>query len=120
HRRGKVRRTEIESVVEPHHILDRVDGHAALADFSENAVRVAINPVKCRAVECGAESMCALMRGKKMKTLVRVLGQHQTGEQTGRLLSLQDLLVNLATGRVRPIRHRTDSSDRRTGRLAVF
>ena len=62
HRRRKIRRTKIESVVEPHHVFDRVDRDPAFADFSENTVRVAVDPVKCRTVERGAQSMRPLMR----------------------------------------------------------
>jgi len=85
HRRGKIRRTKIEPVVKPHHVFDRIDGHAALADFPEDAVRVAVDSIKCRAVERGAQSFRALMGAEKMKTLICVLGQHQTREQPRRL-----------------------------------
>src|SRR5439155_3290069 len=95
HRRRKIRRAEIEPVVETHHVFDRVDRDTALANFSENAVRVAVDAIKCRTIECGAESMRSLVAGQVMETLVRVLGQHQTGAQTGRLLPLRHSLVDL-------------------------
>ena len=38
HRGGKIRRAEIEAGVEPLHVLDGVDRHAALADLAEHAV----------------------------------------------------------------------------------
>ena len=78
HRRGEIRRAKIESVVEPHHVFDSVDRHAAFADFAEDAVCVAVDSVKCRAIKRRAEPMRALMLGQIMKTLVRVLSQHQT------------------------------------------
>jgi hypothetical protein len=53
-----------------------IAGHAALADFSENAVRVAVDAIKCRSIEGGAESVSALMPGQIMETFVRVFGQH--------------------------------------------
>ena len=61
HRGGKIRRAEIKSVVKPHHVFDGVDRHAALANFSENAVGIAVDPVKCRPIECRAKPMGALV-----------------------------------------------------------
>ena len=76
HRRGKIRRTEVEAVVEPHHVLDGVNRHTAFADFSKNAVGVAVDAVKCRAIERGAEPMRPLVLRQIMEPLVRIFGQH--------------------------------------------
>src|SRR5207244_3232346 len=95
HRRREIRRAEIEPVVETHHVFDRVDRDTALANFSKNAVLIAVDAVKCRTIECGAEPMRSLVAGQVMETLVRVLRQHQTGEQTGWLFRLRHSLVDL-------------------------
>ena len=61
HRGGKIRRAKIKSIVKPHHVFDRVDRHTALANFSENAVRIAVEPIKCRSIESRAKPMGALV-----------------------------------------------------------
>src|SRR5205085_12588802 len=71
HRGGAIWRAEIESVVEPDHVLDGVDRDAALADLAEDSRRIGIDAVKRRAVECGAEAFRPLMTTEEMKTLVR-------------------------------------------------
>jgi hypothetical protein len=93
HRCGKNRGAEVEAVVEPDHVFDGVDRDAAFTDFSEHAVCVAIDAVQCRSIECRAEAMCALVLCQIMKTLVGILGQHQTGKQTRRLFCLRNFLV---------------------------
>ena len=77
HRGGKIRRSEIESVVKPHHVFDGVDRDAALADLAENAVGIAVEPVKCRSIERRAEAMRALVAREKMEPLVRVFSEHR-------------------------------------------
>ena len=88
HRGGEIRRAEIEAIVEPHHVFDGVDRHAAFTDFAENAVRIAIDAVKRRPIERGAEALRALVRAEEMESLVRVFREHQAGEQARRLLGL--------------------------------
>src|SRR5262249_23532272 len=61
HRRGEIGRAEVEAIVKPHHVLDRVYSHAAFADFPKDAVRVAVDSVKGWAVERCAEPMGSLM-----------------------------------------------------------
>ena len=80
----KFGRADFETIVEPDHVLDRVNGDAAFPDLAHHALGVRIDPVKRRSVEGGAETFRALMRAQKMETLVRVLREHQTGEETGR------------------------------------
>ena len=65
HRGGEIRRAQIEAVVEPDHVLDGVDRHAALADLAEDAGRVAVDAVKRRPVERGAEALRALVRAQE-------------------------------------------------------
>ncbi len=96
HGRGKIRRTKVKPVVEPHHVFHRVDGHAAFADFSENAVRIAVQPVKGGAIKRRAQAMGALVAREIVKALVRVLGQHQAGEQTRGLFGLRNFPVVFA------------------------
>ena len=86
HRCRKIRRAELEAIVEPYDVFHRVDCDSALADFSENAVGIGIDPVEGWSIEGGAETFRALMRAQEMETLVRVLSQHQAGEQTSRFL----------------------------------
>src|SRR5206468_7858612 len=85
HRRGEIRRSKIESVVEPHHVFHSVDRHAAFADLAEYSICVAVDAIKSRAIKCRTKAMRALVSRQIMKTLIRVLRQHQTGEQTRRL-----------------------------------
>ena len=92
HRCRKIRRAEIKPIVEAHHVLDRIDGHAALPDFSENPIRIAIDPIERRPIERGAEPMSALMSGQIMKAFVRVFGEHQAREQSRWFFGLRQRL----------------------------
>ena len=80
----KAGRTHVEPVVEAHHVFVGVDGETAFADFSEDAVRVAVDAVKGRPVEGRAEARAALVTGEIMKTLVRIFGQTEAGEEARR------------------------------------
>src|SRR5262249_28102076 len=95
----KIRRTEIKTIVKADHVFDRIDRHAALADFSRDTIGVAIDAVERRAIERGAEPVRALMLGQIMKTLVGVLGEHQAGEQTRWLFGLRQWRPRWALGR---------------------
>jgi hypothetical protein len=86
HGGGEIRCAQLEAVVKADHILDRIDRHAAFADFSKNTICVAVDTVKSRAVKGGAKTLRALMRAQKMETLVGVLREHEAGEQTRRFL----------------------------------
>src|SRR5205085_11100456 len=79
---------EIESIVEPDHVLDGVDRDAALSDLAEDSRCIGVDAVKRRTVECGAEPFRPLMTTEEMETLVRVFRQHETGRQTRRLFRL--------------------------------
>ena len=96
HRGGEIRRAEIEAVVEPDHVLDRVDRHAAFADLAEDAGGIAVDAVKRRPVERRAEALRALVRAEEMETLVRVFREHQAGEEARRLFRLLRLRAVLA------------------------
>ena len=89
HRCRKIRRAEIKAIIEPYHVFDRVDGHAALPDFSEDPIRVAIDAIERRPIERGTEPVRALMPGQIMKTLVGILGEHQAREQSRRFFGLR-------------------------------
>src|SRR5215472_14540412 len=89
-------RAEIESVIEPHHVFDSVDRDAAFADLPEDAIRIAVDAVKCGAVKRGAESLRALMPCEVMKTFVGVLSEHQSREQARRFLGLRDFSIRRA------------------------
>ena len=88
HRGGKIRRADIEAVVKPDHVFDGVDRDAAFADLAEDAVGVAVDAVKRRPVERGAETLRTLVRAEKMEPLVRIFREHQTRRKAGRLLRL--------------------------------
>ncbi len=62
--------------IETLHILNGVNGHAALAHLTEHAVGVAVQAVKRRAIERRAEPMRALVARQIMEPLVRILSQH--------------------------------------------
>ncbi len=83
HRGGKIRRAHFEPVVEPDHVLDRVDRDAALADFAHHAVGIRVDAVERRAIESGAETFRTLMCAQEMEALVRVLRQHEAREKPG-------------------------------------
>ena len=76
HRRGEIWRAKIESIVQPHHVFNRIDRHTAFADLSKNTVRVAVDAIKRRAVERGAEAVCALVACEIVETFIRVFRQH--------------------------------------------
>ena len=82
HRDGEMRIIQPEAVVEPFHVVDGVDGHAAFADLAEDAVRVAVEAVERRPVERGAQAHEFLLTGEKVEAFVRVFGQSKTGEET--------------------------------------
>ena len=44
--------------------------------------------------------MCSLVRGEKVKTFIRVFGQHQSREQPRRFFRLRNLFVRLALFRL--------------------
>src|SRR5204863_9931153 len=67
HRGRKIRRSEIEAIIKPHHVLDGVDSHSALTDFSEDTIRVAIDAIKSRPIERSAEPVGALVPGQIME-----------------------------------------------------
>ena len=75
-----------EAIVEPYHVFHRVDCDSTLANLAEDALSIGIDSVEGWSIECGAETFRALMRAQEMETLVRVLSQHQAGEQTSRFL----------------------------------
>ena len=101
HRCRKIRRAEIKAIIEAHHVFDRIDGHAALPDFSEDPIRIAIDTIERRPIERRAEPVRALVPGKIMKALVRVLGEHQTREQSRWLFGLRQWLPRFRTLRRR-------------------
>ena len=86
HRDGEMRVAEREAGVEPLHVFDGVDGYAALADLSEDAIRVAVEAVERRAVEGGAEADAALVMGEEVEARVGVLREAEAGEEARRLL----------------------------------
>src|SRR5439155_7741321 len=61
-----------------------------------NAICVAVDPIERRPIERSAETMGALVPREIMKTLVGVLGQHQTREQARGFFCLRNSLIQLA------------------------
>jgi hypothetical protein len=73
--------TQRKARVEPRHVLDGVDGHAAFADFAEYTLRVTVQAVKCRPVEGRAQAGAFLLFGEIVEAPIGVLGQSQAGKQ---------------------------------------
>src|SRR5207247_10536455 len=88
------------AVVETDHVLDCVDRESAPSAFSENAVRIAVDPIESRTIERRAEPVRPLMTREIVETLVCVFSQHQTREQTRRFFGLRNLFVGLALFRL--------------------
>jgi hypothetical protein len=61
HRDGGVLARQVEAGEEPRHVLDGVDGHAALADLAEHALVVGIEAVERGAVERGGKAQALLV-----------------------------------------------------------
>ena len=79
---------ELKTGVEPLHVLNRIDRHAAFADLAEDPVRVAIQAVERRPVKSGAESDGLLLAREVVETTVGVRSQSQPGKQACRLFGL--------------------------------
>src|ERR1019366_9132631 len=63
-----------------------IDTDASLADLSEQALMVAVEPVQGRPVECRGQPGAPLVAGKVMEPAVRVLGEPEAGEEAGGVL----------------------------------
>ena len=99
HRNGGVLAREVEAGEEPLHVLDRVDGDAAFADFAEHALGVGVHAVERGAVKRGGEAQALLVFAEVVETLVGVLREAQAGEETHRFLAAAALVeIHLAVG----------------------
>src|SRR5437762_10040186 len=65
------------------HVLEGVNGHPPFADLAEHPVGIAVEAVKGRTVEGGAEPNVFLMSREVVEALVAVFSQAEAGEEAG-------------------------------------
>src|ERR1041385_3169397 len=98
---------EWEVCVKPLHVLDGVNRHAAFADLAKHAVGIAVEAIKCWAIERRAQADGPLMLREIVEASIRVFSQAESCEQPRRLFNFSFLFsafsflqVHLAIRRV--------------------
>ena len=77
---------EVEAVVEADHVLDGIDGHAALADLGHCAGLVGVEAVEGQRVERSGEARGAAALPQEVEAPVRGLREAEAGEHTDGVL----------------------------------